>query len=203
VTTRETGSAKEAAEPVSPVPHRLRGIRLPLRSIVIPVVAATVASLGLSTMHVDASRPSTVADLLPVNSCSLDRRADPGAEHVDDATYDVIPPSGGDHHRVPAPVGIYEEHNRPPLGYLVHALEHGYVVLWHQPDASDDVRSRLRTVAARHPRDVIVAPLRMDEVEVAATAWTRRLLCSIVDVEILDAFVREARNRGPERVPHG
>jgi len=139
----------------------------------------------------------------PESQCSLDDEADSGRRHGMGFTYSVNPPSGGNH----APVWV--EPHRYPVGdpappdvELVHSLEHGYVVVWHQPYPSPHSASTLDRLRRAYPRDVLVVPRSSLEVPIAATAWHRRLLCDEVNVRLLNDFIKTYRNRGPERYRH-
>jgi hypothetical protein len=64
-------------------------------------------------------------------------------QHVPDGTdieYKDAPPAFGEHY--PEPDGmerkLYTEDDRPPLGELVHNLEHGYTILWYDQSIADD-----------------------------------------------------------------
>lgn len=70
-------------------------------------------------------------------------REQEGNEHVDQGqqvTYQTAPPATGDHWNVAnvAPVPItqrfYDADGRPELEQLVHNSEHGYTILWYDPD---------------------------------------------------------------------
>ncbi len=54
--------------------------------------------------------------------------------------YPDAPPAFGQHY--PEPDGmerkLYTEEDRPPLGKLVHNLEHGYTILWYDQSVADD-----------------------------------------------------------------
>ncbi|HZQ26116.1 MAG TPA: DUF3105 domain-containing protein [Acidimicrobiales bacterium] len=117
---------------------------------------------------------------------------------LNNPTYTVNPPSGGDHLSVPAPAGVYTGNNVPPDGNLVHSLEHGYVIIWFKPGLLDQVRP----VYNAYPKDVLLVERSNMDQPVAATAWGHRLLCSGVDVNQLKAFVARYRNQGPEKIPH-
>ncbi len=134
-------------------------------------------------------------------SCTTDSRTDPlGREHVDDPVYRVDPPAGGTHTAAVARAGVYPEGRVPAQGHLVHALEHGYVVLWHRPEV-DPVG--LVAVQEAHPEDVIVVERASLPVPVAATAWERRLLCRETEPGVLERFVEAYVGDGPEDVPRG
>ena len=59
-----------------------------------------------------------------------------GSDHKPDGTaiaYATSPPSSGSHYQTWAPFSrkFYTADDRPPLGNLVHNLEHGYTILWY------------------------------------------------------------------------
>ncbi|MDQ1438012.1 MAG: hypothetical protein QOK43_1641, partial [Acidimicrobiaceae bacterium] len=117
-------------------------------------------------------------------------------------SYSVNPPSGGDHLSFAESPGTYEGQRVPLDGNLVHSLEHGYVIIWFRPDISDADKATLESVRQLYPRDTLVVERRQLDKPVAATAWHQRLLCGRIDKTALANFVRDARNKAPERIPH-
>lgn len=184
------------------------GTRMATRKNPTPFVVAGLVLLGvlaagfvlLSDRGSDDDNPS--AGTPGVGACKADELADPGADHVPIPSYEVNPPSGGGHSPVAARPGIYTSGDVPPDGQLVHALEHGYVILWHRTDVDGKELAVLRDVTRRHARDVLLVPRKKMPVLVAATAWHRRLLCSKPDAAALEQFVTAYANQGPEKVPH-
>ncbi len=154
----------------------------------------------------DRNEAGDVRRQLTAGSCTFDTRADPTdpapQNHVPDPTYRVDPPAGGNHSPQVAAPGTYREGQVPPDGQLVHSLEHGYVVIWHQVDLDAAALDQLKELTSRYARDVLLVPRAPLEQPVAATAWHRRLLCERPDIEALERFVTEFRNEGPEKVPH-
>lgn len=150
--------------------------------------------------------------------CITDTRMDvysaPGVVHTDapgyagplgagtNPTYTVNPPSGGDHLSRATPPGVYAGLNVVPDGHLVHALEHGYVIIWYRPDLPIAQITTVRDVRDKYPRDVLVVERKDMPAPVAATAWQQRLLCERADADDLGDFVEKARNKAPEKVPH-
>ncbi|TCN41620.1 uncharacterized protein DUF3105 [Kribbella orskensis] len=65
-----------------------------------------------------------------------DHRPDHG--HI---SYTVSPPSSGPHYLTWAPFSrkFYTANDRPPMGNLVHNLEHGYTILWYNDTIAGDV----------------------------------------------------------------
>ncbi|RJK95371.1 DUF3105 domain-containing protein [Vallicoccus soli] len=74
-------------------------------------------------------------------------------EHVADGTtvtYGANPPAFGAHYAVPATFerSFYTPEDRPPVEQLVHNLEHGYTVLWYDPELAEADRSALSDLAS-------------------------------------------------------
>lgn len=180
------------------------------KTLIVRAAVAGIAALivvGVAARVIGGRKESgDIRRQLTAGSCTFDTKADPTdpapANHVPNPTYRVEPPAGGNHSPQAAPARTYAEDQVPPDGQLVHALEHGYVVLWHRPDLSREDRAALQQVADRHERDVLVVPRPQLPTPVAATAWGNRLLCRAMEPDPLDLFIREYRNKGPERVPH-
>jgi hypothetical protein len=175
------------------------------------IAGGMVALLALLTITIINSRRSNqriVSAMESSGNCEYDSRNDSdrgaGNNHVTgNVTYQVNPPSGGDHNPSPSPPGIFTTDNTPPDAQIVHSLEHGYVAIWHRPDVDSATLDGLKGVVGKYPRDVLLVPRASLEQPVAATAWHRRLLCERPDTEALERFVKEYRNKGPEKVDHG
>lgn len=134
-------------------------------------------------------------------NCTLDSKADGiGPEtHISKPRYKVEPPAGGSHTPDPANPGFYRASNVPADGQLVHALEHGFVVLWYRPDLPAEKVDQIEAVSDRLGRELIVAPRKSLEGEVAVTAWKKRLLCGELVPEKVAEFSRKYRDKGPEK----
>lgn len=164
------------------------------------VVAATVAVVVFASQSGDEESELAI----PAGStCTFDERSDPGRRHGSGFTYAVDPPSGGNH----APVWVEPRRYRlgdpaPPDVELVHSLEHGYVVVWHQADLGAEGSEVLNRLRRAYPRDILVVPRASLDVPVAASAWHRRLLCGKSEEHMLDQFIKAYRNRGPEKYRH-
>lgn len=144
---------------------------------------------------------------LEAGMCDFDRSADTdrgkGRNHLAASpAYRVDPPAGGDHLASAAPPGQYGS-PPPEDGEVVHALEHGDVVLWHRPDAGDATLAALRAIADRYRDDVLIVARPRLASEVAATAWHRRLRCPTLEDQALALFVRSFKDQGPERARDG
>jgi len=163
------------------------------------VAIAVSAELVLGARGGGRSTPPAAAP----SSCQADTVSDSGSGHVQNASFRVDPPSGGDHDPVPAPAGTYRLGGFIPSDVqLVHSLEHGYVVVWYRPGPGEGNMAAFADVAGRYSRDVLLVEGSSLRVRVAATAWHQRLLCGLVDPADLSRFIDRFANKGPERTPH-
>ena len=166
--------------------------------------AALVAVGGYVVL--DQRSDAELREALTGGSCEVDTEADgktTASGHVPNPTYTVEPPAGGDHNPSPARGGVYAGTRVPADGLLVHSMEHGYVVVWHQSDLPAEQKAELEAFELRNDGDVIVAERPALPVAVAATAWQQRLLCGAVEPAALDRFAAEYVGKGPEDVERG
>jgi hypothetical protein len=204
-TKERTGPTRAERLAAAEAARRRKALRT--RILVLGAMVGIVAVITVTVLNTRRSNSRVVEQLEASGACNYDTRTDDdagaGRNHTPGTvTYEVNPPSGGNHNPSPAPAGVFTVESRPADSNIVHSLEHGYIALWHRPDIEPAQLDQLRELAGRHARDVLLVPRDSMEVPVAATAWHRRLLCSRVDVEPLERFVTEFVNEGPEKVPH-
>ena len=186
-----------------------RNVRL---GVVVLVVILGVVGLDLARRRGSDAAPKLSGPLresLEQDGCTVDSRADRGQSHVTSPIYSVNPPAGGDHLSAPAAAGFYDPADAPADGNLVHSLEHGFVVVWYQPDAVAAATLDGLRELARSRRWVLVVPRPSLPAALAATAWHRRLLCpdgggpdSAGPLRAdgpIGNFVTAFRNQGPEK----
>ena len=168
------------------------------------LVVAAAAAVGAYVV-VDRRGNAELSDALTAGSCEVDEQTDPTSgppgNHVPNPSFAVDPPAGGNHlgSGVTAS-GVYAGERVPVDGLLVHSLEHGYVVLWHQPGLDPGGLAQLVALQEASGNDVIVVERASLPVPVAATAWGHRLLCGAVEPAVLKRFVDERVGNGPEDV---
>jgi len=136
---------------------------------------------------------------------------DEGNKHVESGTdieYERTPPLSGPHYDTPTAAGFYAE--RQPAGNLVHALEHGAVVVYYDPNAlsgaagdDDSAEESLREFATTHTGvwgSVVAVPSPTDDpaADFVLTAWRHRLYLDSYDAQTVFAFLSEFLGRGPE-----
>lgn len=143
-------------------------------------------------------RPSAgeAVPLMPATHVPLD--SDPGA-------YNTDPPTSGPHYAAEAEAGFYESNiYRYPAGYLVHNLEHGYVIIWYNcaqlsESTCAELKAQIRAVMDELGGIKLIAyPWPSLDVPVALTSWGRLQKLEHFDPKQVKAFYRANLNRAPE-----
>jgi hypothetical protein len=123
----------------------------------------------------------------------------------DPGQYNSDPPTSGLHYADTLQAGFYETNDYPyPAGYLVHNLEHGYVIFWYNCDLLDEtdcseLKSQIRSVMNELGNVKIIAyPWNSMDVPVAMTSWGRIQKFETFDMERAKAFYRANLNKAPE-----
>jgi Protein of unknown function (DUF3105) len=200
------------------------------------LVVAVVAVLGVAVLAGggggDGSKAS--ADVLPsggsvppqrVNdlakaakaaNCTMRRFKATSRAHTTDVRqrvkYGSNPPTSGEHYQFPADDGAYSK--APPDVTLVHAQEHGRVILWFRPSLPKETRADLKALFDKEQGyQMLLVPRQNMPYHVAESAWGRDPIpngtgylmgCSSVSdatFDALRAFIDEHRGNGPEPVP--
>jgi hypothetical protein len=126
--------------------------------------------------------------------------------------YKQNPPNSGRHYYIPANDGLYN--GEPPKDVeLVHAQEHGRVIIWAKPSLPRAERQRLRALFDEDSYQMIVVERANMPYAVAATAWGAdptplgtgySMGCASWSDNVIDAlraFRDEHRSNGPEPIP--
>jgi len=124
---------------------------------------------------------------------------------TDPGQYNSDPPTSGLHYPQEANVGFYDGNIYTyPAGYLVHNLEHGYVIFWYNCDllsesACSDLKSQIRTVMDELGGTKLIAyPWNSIDVPLVMTSWGRLQRFETFDPAQAKAFYRANLNRAPE-----
>lgn len=136
------------------------------------------------------------------------------AEHISpdkdpSAAYQTNPPAGGPHFPTDFKAAFYQESDLAslpvyPEGYLVHNLEHGYIIFWYNCSAGGAVdcstlKQTLQAVMAEFDGVKLIAfPWSKLDVPLAVTSWGRLLKPASIDPQTLRAFIQRNRNQAPE-----
>jgi hypothetical protein len=161
-----------------------------------------LALLGLLIWQI--TRPAMGEEVqIPINSSQhIPEGTDPGP-------YPSDPPAGGVHYEGTLPAKFYQEDDlatlpQHPQGYLVHNLEHGYVIFWYNCAVLDEagcqqLKSQLQEVLdAFDGVKAMAFPWKSLDVPVVATSWGRLQRFESFDTGLAERFVRNNRNKAPE-----
>ena len=131
------------------------------------------------------------------------------AEGTDPGPYNSDPPTSGRHYSTQAFADFIDEDGLEsfgefPAGYLLHRLEHGYVVFWYNCNIlsaaeCEDLKDEIKQVMSRVGNfKVIGFPWPTIEEPVVMTSWGRLLRFEEFDAGIAEQYVRNFRNQAPE-----
>lgn len=119
-------------------------------------------------------------------------------------TYPTNPPTNGPHFFTPALDGSYVGTSSPRTEQVVHALEHGRIVIQYRPGLRAPALRELEALYAESPQHVLLVENKTSmPCEVAATAWAHGVLCphfTQASIDALRAFRDRYRDRGPEKI---
>ena len=171
------------------------------------VVVLVILGLALRARQRSGGEEVPLPEVEPVPTA----QASHVPEGTDPGAYNSDPPSSGRHYPTQAFAGFYDEEqaasfNPFPGGYLVHSLEHGYVIFWYDCEqlvAADceDLKADIQQVMGRVGNyKVIGFPWASLDVPVAMTSWGRLLQFEQFDPDLAEIFVRNNREN-PELAP--
>ena len=160
-------------------------------------VAVFILAVSLCSVAVGAAAQQVDYDHWAFQNVAIEPTQ--GNVHVDGAVdYGAEFPTSGAHSPTPAAPGFHDRELNPEA--LVHALEHGNVVIYYdQPDEKTLTLLNRWTAGYQGALDGVIAVRRAGlGARVVLTAWERRL-----ELDILDSrgayFVDAFRGRGPEQ----
>jgi len=172
--------------------------------------ADTPTQASTSGVKLPAQRTADLAAAVKAAGCTLSHPADEGRGHADKtftaSDYKTNPPTSGTHFPQWAQDGVYDPQNTPPLGQLVHTLEHGRIDVQYKPGTSPQLVKQLEAFVAENQGYHMLLfqnPTGMKP-QVAATAWTQMLTCDNPGPKMWDAlraFRDRYTDKGPEQVP--
>ena len=168
-----------------------------------------VVLIAAAVVKVTQSRASSAAEIREAAKAAgcddIKEYPDAGRQHIDEATpdkrvpYTSTPPTSGDHYSaLPPDPSFYAEPTMRPERY-VHALEHGQVII-HYKDLPQDQVDELEKIQSEHPRSTVV--MRNPEIEapLAITAWRHMQQCQKVSRPVIESFIEQRCNKGPEKL---
>lgn len=181
---------------------RRRPSRIPVGKTIVSVAGLTVIGyLGWLAWESSVARIEfdRAAARGKSSLAKIERHADEGRGHPSTPVrYRVDPPTSGPHATNWAAAGFYEAPQ--PQDTLVHALEHGSIVIYYgtlAPDTRASIETLTRRFGGRWD-GVLAVPRPGIEREIILTAWRRALRLPEYDDNAVAAFVDAHRGRGPE-----
>lgn len=119
--------------------------------------------------------------------------------------YATNPPTNGPHAGRWAEDGNYAGVDPPRVEEIVHAQEHGRIVIWYRRGLPAEQVAALERLYDEDPRHVLLVESRSDmDCDVAVTAWAHGMKCrrflGEATLDALRAFRDTYRDKGPERL---
>jgi hypothetical protein len=162
--------------------------------------AVAVGVIALVIMQI--SRPGTPAAgeavTVMAQTGHVPTDSDPGQFNSD-------PPTSGPHYSGELEAGFYESNDYEyPAGYLVHNLEHGYIIFWYNCDLLDEdgctaLKDQIRTTMDDLGGTKMIAyPWPSIDVPLVLTSWGRMQKFESFDAEQAKAYYRANLNKAPE-----
>lgn len=133
--------------------------------------------------------------------------------HVPEGTvpgpFNSDPPTSGRHYPGTFDAGFYHESDlarlpEHPEGYIVHNLEHGYVIFWYNcalldEESCSELKSDIQSVMQSFGNAKVIAfPWESLQEPVVMTSWGRMQRFENFDIREASRFVRNNRNKAPE-----
>ncbi|OGO75844.1 MAG: hypothetical protein A3K41_06715 [Chloroflexi bacterium RIFOXYD12_FULL_57_15] len=160
-----------------------------------------IGAVGLAIIGIiiwQGVRPASGESIPVMATTHIPVDSDPG-------TYNSDPPTSGPHYAEEARAGFHETNNyQYPAGYLVHNLEHGYVIFWYNCDLLDetgcaDLKEKIKTTMDELGGAKLIAyPWPSLDMPLVITSWGRLQRFETFDSEQAKAFYRANLNRAPE-----
>ena len=144
------------------------------------------------------ARPRPGEEIPIMSSTHIAVDSDPGK-------YNSDPPTSGPHYPNEAQAGFYDTNiYQYPAGYLVHNLEHGYIIFWYNcaklsESACSELKSQIKAVMDEvNNVKVIAYPWDSIDVPVVMTSWGRLQKMETFDAAQARAFYKSNLNHSPE-----
>jgi hypothetical protein len=141
-------------------------------------------------------------DLIEPEDLGADHLSEQSVQAIIEGTlappeYSSAPGTSGPHAGASTPCGVFRQ--EIPEMFNIHALEHGVVIFYYQPDRlSTDERAQLESLARELDTHVIVMPFENMEETMALVAWGKLARLDVFDLEAARAFWGEFAQLGPE-----
>jgi hypothetical protein len=145
------------------------------------VVVAVIGVVLFATNVFGSDAQAGMKTLIKNGTCTeTDFKKSMGREHTTNPKTKVVytqsdPPTSGKHYQSPPPLMIYDV--PVPQWILLHALEHGNVLVQYGSKVSAADKAALRAAVLAHRSRTLMAPYPKLGKRVVYTAWQRMLSC--------------------------
>jgi hypothetical protein len=165
--------------------------------------AEPVASSDFPKATIPKPQATTLEDAAKKADCEVKQFPSEGRQHTNGPyKYKTNPPTSGNHFEIPAADGAYLK--APQIGTLVHELEHGRIIIWYTPKASQQLIGQAKALFDEDSFHMVLTPNTTGmPYQIAESAWTRSITCNTVNASTWDAlrlFRDRYRDQGPEKV---
>jgi hypothetical protein len=129
---------------------------------------------------------------------------DYGREHTDmPVNYEMKIPTSGPHSPHDLKFGYYTD--KPKNEMLVHNLEHGDIIIYYRPDASQEIKDAVKRLShfTKAGSGVLAVPNDVipEGKEIVVTAWDKTMELTTYDEKQIGTFIYEYIDHGPEKIP--
>lgn len=176
-------------------------------------IAAAVAIVVVALIVFQPDDPADNVGVVASEANCTEREAfeSEGNQHVDLATrvqYEANPPTTGNHWppEAVADAGFSEEPIEPES--LVHNQEHGQIVIWYNPDASEEILGQIEDMTEQNSINLAAPWDDIDEpYNYVLSAWDGendegvQMSCELPSQEVWDEWRADFQGRGPEQIP--
>jgi uncharacterized protein DUF3105 len=170
-------------------------------------VVLVVALVAFAVVQISQSRARSQAAVKAAAAAAgcdgIIQYPDAGRQHIDNLPpeqrkpYTSTPPTSGDHYGVlPPPPNFYADPALRPETY-VHALEHGQIFI-HYNDIPKAQVDELEKLQSDHSASTSVMRDPDIKAPVVITAWRYMEQCQKVSVPVIEDFIKQRCNKGPE-----
>jgi hypothetical protein len=166
------------------------------------VIVIAIGLVIFSTKPLNTPATGPMGDEVPILS------RDHVPNNAPPPPYNSNPPAGGAHFADPFPAKFYQETDlttlpKWPEGYLVHNLEHGYVIFWYNCQAQgincNDLKKTIQDVMNKNGGTKLIAfPWTTMDVPLAMSSWGRIMNFKTPDAKVMEQFVQNNRYKAPE-----
>jgi hypothetical protein len=130
-------------------------------------------------------------------------------EGSDPGPFSSNPPTSGRHYGIPLSAGFYDEDNPVvqspyPEGYLLHNLEHGYIVFWYNCAVLDEssctnLKLQIKAIIDDFQENKLIGfPWPDMDTPLALASWGQLQAFDSFDEDAARAFIKTNRNQAPE-----